>query len=209
MHKKIVMVTGWPTPNGVKLNIICRGSSWNIGIPLKYNVQHRRTGRVSFRAAEFSCPNIFCHCLHENQVDLPEYYLIFLPKNGYLKISRGATAPLSPTGRTPMMCKLLKWPDVWVNNIGILWNSRLTTEIDWFVLIIHMYAIQSFTVTWNIVPLFVKNVPLTCHDILCTALPNYSFIARPSSEDTSKNNNTVMTNFLNFSPVIQLANFPA
>ena len=33
---------------------------------------------------------------------LPEYYLIYLPENGYLKNSRGAAAPRSPMGRMPM-----------------------------------------------------------------------------------------------------------
>ena len=68
-------------------------------------VDHRRTGRVSFGrgGAEVSCANIFFHCLHETQVVLPEYYLNFLPENGYLKNSRGAAAPLSPMAHTPMV----------------------------------------------------------------------------------------------------------
>ena len=42
------------------------------------------------------------HCLHENQVVLPEYYLIFFyPKMAIWKII-GAVVPLSPMGRTPM-----------------------------------------------------------------------------------------------------------
>ena len=61
--------------------------------------------RDKFRSggAEVSCPNNF-HCLHVNQVVLPEYYLIFPPENGYLKIlgGAGAAGPLSPMGRTPM-----------------------------------------------------------------------------------------------------------
>ena len=66
---------------------------------LQYNLlivitwQHKRTGRVSFRGGggggEVSCPNIFVHCLHENQVVLPEYYLIFWPKMAFWKILAG------------------------------------------------------------------------------------------------------------------------
>ena len=33
---------------------------------------HRRTGPVSFRGAEVSCPNMLSHCLTENQVVFPE-----------------------------------------------------------------------------------------------------------------------------------------
>ena len=51
---------------------------------------HKRMGRVSFRGHAVSCPNNFFHCFHVNQVVLPEYYPIFLPKNGYLNNSRGA-----------------------------------------------------------------------------------------------------------------------
>ena len=39
----------------------------------------------------------FLHCLHENQVVLPECYLIVLPQNGYLKIL-GALQPPKPHG---------------------------------------------------------------------------------------------------------------
>ena len=59
-------------------------------------------GRVSFRGAEVSCPNNFVHCLHVNQLVLPEYYLNFLPENCYLKNSREAAAPLNPMGHMPM-----------------------------------------------------------------------------------------------------------
>ena len=41
----------------------------------------------------------FSHCLHENQVDLPEYYLIFCPKMAICKIGGGgggAAAPSAP-----------------------------------------------------------------------------------------------------------------
>ena len=61
------------------------------------NSHIRRTRRVSFRGADGShLARIFFHCLHENQEDLLEYYLIFLPKNGYLKNSRGVAAPSAP-----------------------------------------------------------------------------------------------------------------
>ena len=36
------------------------------------------------------------YCLHEYQVVLPEYYLICLPENGYLKNSTGTAAPSAP-----------------------------------------------------------------------------------------------------------------
>ena len=36
-------------------------------------------GTSFVQGAEVSCPNICFHCLHENQVVLPEYYLIFGP----------------------------------------------------------------------------------------------------------------------------------
>ena len=42
--------------------------------------------------AEASCPNVFSHCLHANQVVLPEYYLICLPKMDNKK-SIGVAAP--------------------------------------------------------------------------------------------------------------------
>ena len=45
-------------------------------------------GRVSFRGAEVSFPNIF-PLLAQTSSGLPEYYLIFLPENGYFRNSRG------------------------------------------------------------------------------------------------------------------------
>ena len=63
-----------------------------IGVP--------RTGRVSFGGGGGGLKSLarifFPHCLHEDWVVLPEYYLI-------LKNSRGTAAPLSPMGRTPMI----------------------------------------------------------------------------------------------------------
>ena len=53
-------------------------------------------------------PEYISHCLHENQVVLPEYHLIFfLPENGYLKNSKGAAATLSPIVRLHV-CMLAK-----------------------------------------------------------------------------------------------------
>ena len=50
--------------------------------------------RDEFRSgAEVSCPNMFSHCLHENQVDLPEYYLIFPPRKWLFEKLQGAAAP--------------------------------------------------------------------------------------------------------------------
>ena len=44
----------------------------------KRSDKHRLTGPVSFRGAEVSClNNYFIHCLRENKVVLPEYYMIF------------------------------------------------------------------------------------------------------------------------------------
>ena len=60
---------------------------------LNWTPNHKRTGRVSFREAEVSCLNIFFHCLHENQVVLPEYYLIFCPKMAIWKILGGLQPP--------------------------------------------------------------------------------------------------------------------
>ena len=37
---------------------------------------HGCTGPISFKGAEVGCPN-FLHCLPENEVVLPEYYMIF------------------------------------------------------------------------------------------------------------------------------------
>ena len=60
----------------------------------------RRTGQVSFRGegAEVNLPKHFLYCLHDNQVDLPEYYLIFCPKMAIYKILGGLQPPSAPYG---------------------------------------------------------------------------------------------------------------
>ena len=58
-----------------------------------------RTGPVSFRGGGVwgQLPKYFLHWLPENQVVLPEYYMLFPQKNGYLKNSRwGAAQPPPP-----------------------------------------------------------------------------------------------------------------
>ena len=70
-------------------------------------VGHKRTGRVSFRGAEVSCPNIFFHDSCTKIKWFCPNITWFFARNGYLKNSRGggggAAAPLSPMGRTPML----------------------------------------------------------------------------------------------------------
>ena len=63
------------------------------------NYTHRRMGQVLFGWGGGGIKSLarifFFHCLHENQVVLPEYYLISPPppENGYLKNSRGLQPP--------------------------------------------------------------------------------------------------------------------
>ena len=63
---------------------------------------HKRTGQVSFRGAEVSCPNIFFPLLARKSSGFAQILPDFLPEYCYLKNSRGAAAPFSPMGRTPM-----------------------------------------------------------------------------------------------------------
>ena len=46
-------------------------------------------------------PEYFLHCLPENPVVLPEYYLIFLPEYGYFPNSRGGGGGLQPPSPPP------------------------------------------------------------------------------------------------------------
>ena len=61
-------------------------------------MNHGRTGPISFRGAEVSCPNIFpIACPKFRQVVLPEYYMIsFLPEYGCLKKNLGGCIPPPP-----------------------------------------------------------------------------------------------------------------
>ena len=53
--------------------------------------------RDEFRSGGWSLlPEYFFHCLHENQVVLPEYYLIFCPKTAISKILGGLQPPSAP-----------------------------------------------------------------------------------------------------------------
>ena len=64
---------------------------------------HKRMGRVSFRGLK-SLARIFFPLLARKSSGFARILLdFFLPENGYLNISRGAGAPLSPMGCTPML----------------------------------------------------------------------------------------------------------
>ena len=82
---------------------------------------HKRMGRVSFisRGGLKSLARIFFPLLAQKSSKFfPEYYLIFaFARNGYLKTSRGAAAPLSPMGRTPMSM-LVCLQNVWTLTVG-------------------------------------------------------------------------------------------
>ena len=53
-------------------------------------------------------PEYVFHCLHENQMVLPKYYLIFPPENGYLNNhSRGAATPSAPWAVRLWCCVLV------------------------------------------------------------------------------------------------------
>ena len=81
-------------------------------------------------------PEYFFHCLHENQVNLPECYLIFLPKNGYLKNSRGtADGPYMPIMGISVAgcywwgdgtCCGIGWGWVWFGGAGARGGTRHT-----------------------------------------------------------------------------------
>ena len=103
--------------------IILMWTKWGWVTERSMTVHHRHMGRVSFGGGGgwSLLPKYFFHCLHENQVVLPEYYLIFLPENGYLKNSRGARAPLSPMGGMPMLSIHILFRSAWYCSI------RLTT----------------------------------------------------------------------------------
>ena len=64
--------------------LLCRSLD---GHWLNFTNTHRRTGPVSFRGAEISCPNTeyFIHCFPENQLVLPELHYFFGPENGFVK----------------------------------------------------------------------------------------------------------------------------
>ena len=54
-------------------------------IPISVRDEFRSGGGGGGGSLTVSCPNILFHCLHKNQVDLPEYLSWLLPENGYLK----------------------------------------------------------------------------------------------------------------------------
>ena len=58
--------------------------------------KHKRTGRVSFRGAEVSCPNIFFPLLARKSSGFARILPDCSPENSYLKNSRGGGAVRSP-----------------------------------------------------------------------------------------------------------------
>ena len=71
-----------------------------IKMQLKQYEGHRRTGPVSFRGAEVSCPHILSIACPKINWFCPNItWFFFLPENGYLKISRGLQPPAPPPPR--------------------------------------------------------------------------------------------------------------
>ena len=64
---------------------------------------HRRTGPLSFRGAEVSCPNILSIACLKIKWFCPNITW-FLPQNGYLKNSRGLQPPSPPSPRLACLC---------------------------------------------------------------------------------------------------------
>ena len=98
---------------------------------------HRRTGRVSFRGTDvIFISRIFFHSLHENQVDLPEYYLIFLPESGYLKNSRGKGGCSPPQTHGPY---------AYGQVLNLSWNFPLNTHFMNFFISYYTNVMRTIT----------------------------------------------------------------
>ena len=93
---------------------------------------HRRTGRVSFRGAEVSCPNIFSIVCTKIEWFCPNITRFFCPRMAIWKIlgGGGAAAPLSPMGRTAMV--ILHWASKETYNF-LEWCPLKSTASKWMI----------------------------------------------------------------------------
>ena len=94
--------------------------------------KHRRTGPVSFRGAEVSCPNILSIACPKIKWFCPNI-THFLPENCYFDISRGLQPPPPPASYA-YVCKECNWVEAkhFANQLSRDWMScGELTKMNW------------------------------------------------------------------------------